>query len=124
MELNQEDIEKRLPVWRALSDLFLDTELDQSDLQYIANRIRESGYTRQEVQEILWDEVFPALGDNLRITTGEWACFSDAWLQERIMGVMNGTEQALGNYGLISVTQARQIVSEVWKEVLVLLHGD
>ena len=124
MELNSNDLEKRVPVWSALSELFLDKELDQADFQYIANRIRESGFSTLEAQEILWNEVFPALADNLRIITGEWAYFADDWLQERILGVINGTEQALGSYGLISVSEARQLISEEWNEVLRFLNSD
>ncbi len=123
MELDQIELEKRLPVWRALSDLFLDTELNHSDFEYIANRIRKSDYSALEAQTILWNEVFPALGDNLRIGTGEWAYFSDDWLQERILRVLNGTDEASGGYGLITVSQARQVIAENWYKVLTFLQN-
>lgn len=114
---------KRLSVWKALSELFLDTELDQSSYRHIASEIEASGYSIQELEDILWQEVFPALADNLRIVAGEWAGFSDEWLQERILNVMNGAEKGPGFWGLTTVKQTRRIVSESWKEVRRCLSG-
>ena len=117
MSVDAELLARRLPVWKALSELFLDTELDQSSYRYIASQIKASGFTTLEVEDMLWQEVFPALADNLRIVAGEWAGFSDDWLQERILNVINGTEKGPGFWGLTTVKQTRRIVSESWKEV-------
>lgn len=115
--MTEYDPTTRLPIWSALSDLFLDTELQPSDFKYTAERLRESGLPPSELQDILWNEVFPALGDNLRIGTGEWGGFSDEWLQERILSVMNGSETGIGNYGLITIEQVRKIIGDAWSEV-------
>ena len=110
-------LEKRLPIWKALSDLFLDTELDQSDFKRAAGQLRDLEFTTPEIQEILWEEVFPALGDNLRIGTGEWSDFSAEWLQRRILNVMNGSERGMGSYGLITIEQTRKIIDDGWREI-------
>ena len=117
MTLDSKAVADRLPLWSALSDLFLDTELNESDLRYVAARVLKSGFSPTSVQEILWNEVFPALADNLRIATGEWSGFDGLWLQQRIVKVMNGVERAPGGYGLITVSQARKIIAETWREV-------
>ncbi len=117
MEISQEYLKNRLPVWKALSNLFLDTELDQSDYRYIVKEIEKSGFSRLETQEILWKEVFPALADNLRIVAGEWGGFSDKWLQNRILNVMNGSEKGPGFWGLMTVKQTQKIIDDTWNEV-------
>lgn len=117
MKLDASDIAARLPLWKALSDLFLDTELDDLDFKYIARQVLRSNFSPGEVHNILWNEVFPALGDNLRIVAGEWTGFNDRWLEERIIKVISGVESGLGGYGLITVRQARKLVSETWNHV-------
>jgi len=78
------DIERRLPVWCALSDLFLDTELQPHDYRRIADVLRISGYSRAELRAILEDEVAPAFITNLLSVAGEWA----GWSEEAVRGIM------------------------------------
>ena len=115
---------KRLPVWRALSNLFLDTELGQADYQRIAGEIAASEFSRAEISEILWREVFPALADNLRIVAGEWDGFADDWLRERILAVRSGRQKGPGFWGLMSVGKTRELVADAWDEVQRRLPGD
>ena len=72
--------EQRLTIWRALSNLFLDTEVDDIIIKYIARTILESGLVLSEVEDILWYEVYPVLGNNLRSVAGVWDGWSDSWL--------------------------------------------
>lgn len=76
--------EDRLTIWRALSDLFLDTELDDTTYQYIARTINESDFTLSEIEQILWYEVYPVLSNNLRSVAGVWDGWSDAWLLQHL----------------------------------------
>lgn len=117
VRFSPEMIVSRLPVWKALSDLFLDTELLPRDYRYVASQLQDSGLDLTEIEGILWDEVFPALGDNLRIVSGEWADFSEEWLRERIPAVANGSQSGMGVYGLMSRKAAREIIAEAWAEV-------
>jgi len=55
------EIERRLPVWEAMSDLFLDTEITEDRYRYIARRVIESGYGKEEVERILWLKSFQFL---------------------------------------------------------------
>jgi hypothetical protein len=116
-KLTPYEIEHRLPLWRALSDLFLDTELDEVTYRHIARVVVEAGTAPQEIDRILWDEVFPALADNLRIVAGEWAGFDDDWLVKRVTGVSNGSIASLGTGGLISVGDTRKIIADAWRQV-------
>lgn len=76
--------EQRLKIWRALSDLFLDTEIDDTTYKYIARTINESGLSVNEVEKVLWYEVYPVLENNFRRVDGVWDGWPDAWLLQHL----------------------------------------
>ena len=76
---------RREPVWRAMAALWLDTELEETELRYIAAALRESGLPRATLERIYRVELAPVLGPNLLSVAGEWAGFDDAWLRARIL---------------------------------------
>jgi hypothetical protein len=59
------NIEQRKPIWIALSEFYLDTELGDSDFRQIPFTILESPYSLDEVKTINKYEVFPVLQSNL-----------------------------------------------------------
>ncbi|MBJ9977656.1 hypothetical protein IAE35_16935 [Pseudomonas sp. S75] len=73
----------RLMVWQALSELFLDTDVDAS-FDQVAAQLARSGYTPDQVNSVLWLEVYPVLHHNLRSMVGEWAGWTDAFLLEHL----------------------------------------
>ena len=85
MLLPSEDVQRRRPVWEALSDLFLGTELSEAVLRYIARVVTASGYTDAEVEQILYGEVFPVCIWNMRQVAGEWAGIDIDRLQQCIL---------------------------------------
>ena len=116
--LSEDEIERRLPVWMALSDLFLDTELDKAWYGAIAKRIAASRFTHDEVTAALWDDVFPALADNLRVPAGEWGCFDRDWLKTRILTVRSDPAAAMSKYrGIISREEVRAIILDSWNRI-------
>ncbi len=78
-------LNERKPIWIALSEFYLDTELQDYHFRYIANKIIESPYSLEEVQQINKYEVFPVLQANLLSVAGEWAGFQEEWLIRSIM---------------------------------------
>lgn len=83
-ELDQGEKARRAPVWSALADLFLDTDvslLREADARTLA----ASPYGIDQIERILLDEVTPAVAWNLRQIAGEWAAFDHLWLAERIV---------------------------------------
>ncbi len=94
---DETEIERRKPVWTALSDLWLDTELNESDLSYIAREMHASGYSIQELREIYLYEVAPAIFMNLSGVGGEWLGFEDAWLHDKILRSLR-TRARLGRW--------------------------
>jgi hypothetical protein len=81
-----DDIDTRIPVWVALSDLYLDTDVTLS-YEHIARTLAASPYPLDALHEMLMDDVHPALYMNLMSVAGEWAGFDEAWLVERITAV-------------------------------------
>ena len=74
------EIERRKPVWAALSELWLDTELAEDDLRRIAGVLRGSSYPLDVLREIYLFEVAPVVFLNLLTVAGEWAGFNQDWL--------------------------------------------
>ena len=66
------EIERRLPLWTALADLFLDTDV-MLCVPNVARVIVEDGWSIDEAEEALRWEVRPAFYRNLVNIAGEWA---------------------------------------------------
>lgn len=76
-------------MWEALSEFFLDTDLDEADYQRIARVVASSPYSVQETEKFLRYELYPVLIWNLRCVAGEWAGFDPVWLREAIEPRLN-----------------------------------
>jgi hypothetical protein len=83
--LDQHQIERRRPLWIALSELWLDTELASADLERIARVMADSGLTIEALREVYLLEVAPVVSRNLLVVAGEWAGFDEEWLCSRIV---------------------------------------
>jgi len=81
---SEAQITERMPVWDALSEFFLDTELQPDDHERIAKTLAASRYSETELDEILAYEVYPACKCNLLCVAGEWIGFHPDWLKEKI----------------------------------------
>lgn len=82
---SQEELTRRQPVWNAIADLWLDTELQTWQFQYIARILNESHYTDAELVHIYSNEVAPVVYLNLTDIAGEWAMFDEDWLHAEII---------------------------------------
>lgn len=65
MHLTEAQLMTRVPVWHALSELFTGRELQDYDYRWMAQRLKVSGLSREEIFVILDEEVAPALQANL-----------------------------------------------------------
>lgn len=84
MTPTDDQIAERLPVWEALSEFYLDTELEGGDYDRIAARLSASRYTEAQLEDILAYEVNPACKWNLYSMAGEWDGFHPDWLKEQM----------------------------------------
>ena len=106
--------EDRLKIWRALSDLFLDTEITDGTYLHIAKIIQETEFSASEVETILWHEVYPVLEGNLRSVAGEWVGWPDDWLMEHL-SVCNNPSAIMGEPTIINE------IKECWSKVMAIL---
>ncbi len=81
--------DQRMPVWEALSEFFLDTELSESDYTRIATELADSPYSESELKNILDYEVYPVCGRNLLSMAGEWSGFDPEWLKSKCSAKIN-----------------------------------
>lgn len=86
MLASSSELDARIPVWIALSDLYLDTDVTLS-YDYIVRTLIASPYSPDELHEMLMYDVHPVLYPNLLSMAGEWGGFEEAWLIERILVV-------------------------------------
>jgi hypothetical protein len=80
--LTLKEVERRKPVWQALSNMYLDTDNTEEEFQRIAKVIMSAGYSIDEADIINRQEVFPLVGTNLLSVAGDWAW--DSYDQELI----------------------------------------
>ena len=78
------DLANRRPVWDALGELFLDTDRSYWRKQRVST-LATSPYNLEEIEHILFYEVYPILKWNLLSIAGEWVGFDEKWLEEQIM---------------------------------------
>lgn len=77
------DDDARVPVWIALSGLYLDTEVEAFH-DAIAETLAASPFDLDELQAMLMHDVHPVLFANLMAPAGVWDGFDEDWLVERI----------------------------------------
>lgn len=114
------DVERRRPVWDALSSFFLDTELDDEQHRHIAQAIVTSGYSPSEIQTILWEEVYPVVECNLRSFAGEWAGFDLDWMQQQILSGPRRRTLSMRLAGALPFSPAGMVRKE-WEGLLPFL---
>jgi hypothetical protein len=111
-------LERRKPVWHAISDLCLDTDIDVFIVS-IAKTIRTQGYTAEEARKIAFYEVFPVTYVNLCTVAGEWAGFDEAWLFDKIISNRSRISSRFGAY--LKQPRLHHLLDDDWKKVEKLL---
>jgi hypothetical protein len=90
------DVERRRPVWEAISDLWRDTELQDYEIEHIAKILAESGYTKDELHGIYAFEVAPVVWRNLMTAVPPiWAGFNADWLTEEILRAIDRQRRSM-----------------------------
>ncbi len=106
---------ERLTTWRALSELFLDTEIEQLTLDHIARTVQSSPYTTDQVEDILWAEVYPVLKQNLTSVAGIWDGWSDSWLKENLTAYDDPA--SVRNNSIFNKTTLSKEIQTYWSAV-------
>lgn len=81
----EHDLAARTVVWNQLQMLYMDTDVAQEYAE-IARICAESAYSESELEDILFNEVLPAVGFNMFcLPAPEWTGFDRKWLQKRVL---------------------------------------
>ncbi|MEC4593693.1 MULTISPECIES: DUF7079 family protein [Nitrospirillum] len=88
---SEAQLQARRPVWSALSDMYLDTDVSLSR-EWRIKILAESPYSLDELDAILCDEIHPVCISNMFDVAGEWAGFDRVWLERAIRGRSNREE--------------------------------
>ena len=113
VHLSTEEISLRLPVWAALSQLFLDTCLTDEERHEIAAVIRQAGLSADEAEAVLVDEVAPVFAPNLMSVAGEYVPWDQAQVAELVLA-------GLSKRGVLTNT----IIGRLWRRRLARLAWD
>lgn len=115
------DIERRLPVWHAMSDLFLDTELQAEGYRRIAEVLDVSRYSSAELRSILENEVAPAFASNLLSVAGVWA----GWSKEDVREIMlrSRHRRYIQPLSWLKRLTYRRHIDREWEKIERLLKG-
>jgi hypothetical protein len=119
----EQELERRRPVWNALSSLFLDTELDDDGRRLVAQTIAASGYALSEIRAILWEELYPVVRLNLCSPVGVWSGFELDWLQNQILSGRRKRMLGMRLAGALPLGPAHAIRRE-WEQLLRFLPED
>lgn len=85
MQAPESDLQARRPVWDAMQMVWMDTDVER-ELELIAEVCARSKYSLMDLEQIYWNEVFPAIRFNrLMSPAPEWAGFDLEWLTQRIL---------------------------------------
>ena len=108
--------QQRLPLWRAFSEFFLDTERDAVSFEYVAREIRASGLSLAEAESVLWNEVFPVLAQNLLDLAGVWAGWPDDWLLKHVRVENHAAPRKTGDRSVVSeISRCGDVAQRVYQ---------
>lgn len=80
----EQDIADRQVVWDALQMFWMDTD-PGIFLAGAARICKSSKYSLEEIEQIYWNEVMPAVEFNLQSIAGEWTGFHIDFVTERVL---------------------------------------
>jgi hypothetical protein len=79
-----------------MADLFLDTAyLDIVGPRCVADRVREAGFSANELRAIFRDEVGPAFSFNGLSVAGEWAGWDREFVRDRVTSMLSSRRRRL-----------------------------
>ena len=105
------ELEARRCAWTALSELFLDTEVN---IPSIITCLQQSHFNWAEIETIMECEVAPVVGSNVFSIAGEWRGFNLTAIQARYLA---GTARPS-----LTGRAALHVIREDWKQVQAALR--
>ncbi|NND64811.1 MAG: hypothetical protein HKM24_02495 [Gammaproteobacteria bacterium] len=109
-------------LWIAISDFYLDTELQETDYASVAKCFSESGLSIKQLREIDLYEVLPALYTNLISPAGIWTGFDEAWLVSQCRKNESRRKSLLFRFRVLTLRGLhKQIVNHHWEKLIPMI---
>lgn len=116
--MTEDQFPKRIPVWLACSEFYLDTQLSKDQIAQIAQTLKASGFSLEEVENINLNEVAPVLARNLQQVAGEWEGFEEEWLVANITEWLNRPFWRRKIDNRLFRSYRKHLTAEYWKQVV------
>ncbi len=122
--LDEQQIQARMPLWDALSTLWLDTEVTDQDLQWIARVMVNSGLTIEELRRVYSYEVAPVVYKNRYSYVGVWSGFSTDWLRTQIVRNLRDRPRRTRFWTLFPITRCVMLgpADDDWKKLVAIVR--
>ena len=102
-----------------MSELYLDTELNRQDHIRIADTLRSSPYSLGELDQIMFEEVYPVMIPNLWSVAGEWSGFDMPSLESAILARLARRVRVPG-----FLLPGRRLIRQPWERIKQLIATD
>lgn len=109
---------KRIPVWLACSEFYLDTELNEEQIAEVVQTLKASGFLLEEIEEINLNEVAPVLARNLKSAAGEWEGFEEDWLVANITERLNRPNWLRRIENSLFRSNRKRLTAEYWNQII------
>lgn len=121
---DEQQIQARMPLWQALSSLWLDTEVTDADLEWIARVMDESGLTIEELWRVYSYEVAPVVYKNRYSFVGQWLGFSSDWLRTQIVRNLRDRPRRTTFWTLFPITRSLMLgpTDDDWKKLVAIVR--
>lgn len=108
MPLTQEEIDQRIPLWEAISRLYVDTKIGEDEYNCIADEILKYGCSFEEAENIFKFEVAPVCWGNF-LSWSVWSGFDTEWLTKEIVKNIGKQERSF-----LYRTYIRSPFAQIW----------
>jgi hypothetical protein len=122
--VDEQYIQARLPLWEALSELWLDTELTDAFMEGIARVMDESGLTIEELWRVYSYEVAPVVYMNRYSFAGQWLGFSPDWLRTEIVRNLRDRPRRTRFWTSFPITRCLMLspTDDDWKKLVAIVR--
>lgn len=114
--LNSKELKRRTPVWAALSDLFLVTDVSLFDEQII-RALRKSRYAPHEAEAILREEVAPVFYMNLLSVSGDWSAWPPEHVCDQVLEHLERSDAERAMSVQASASVVERVIDEHWPRI-------
>jgi hypothetical protein len=125
-KFSDEELSSRSPVWAALSNLFVDSDVYLLHA-FIARELRQSAYTESELLEILRQEAGPTFFPNRLSIAGEWVGYDAAEARRLVVDYSRLPTPLKYLRRLISTGFVERVIADHWTAIMLrraeLEHG-